>query len=129
MKFQSFTPNILVENVDETVDFYKENFGFQLELSVPAKSGLQWAMLKRDEAVVMFQESKNFAAELPEFKDKPVGGALTFYLKMSGVNEFYEQIKQRVEIVKDLNTTFYGAKEFSVRDCNGFILTFASDAG
>ena len=28
-------------------------------------------------------------------------------------------------LIKDIYTTFYGKKEFSIRDCNGYILTFA----
>ena len=29
------------------------------------------------------------------------------------------------EIVADINTTFYGAREFTMKDCDGYLLIFA----
>jgi hypothetical protein len=31
--------------------------------------------------------------------------------------------------VQDLHTTFYGAREFAIQDCNGYVLAFAEMAG
>jgi hypothetical protein len=39
----------------------------------------------------------------------------------------YDQIKDKVNIVKGLEKAFYGATEFSIQDINGYILTFSED--
>jgi 5-bromo-4-chloroindolyl phosphate hydrolysis protein len=40
-------------------------------------------------------------------------------------NTAYQVLKSKVEIVKELHTTFYGMQEFYFKDCNGYILAFA----
>ena len=34
----------------------------------------------------------------------------------------------KAEIVEDLHDTFYGMREFAIRDCNGFWITFGQPA-
>ena len=55
------------------------------------------------------------------------GGQFTFtlYVSMENTKDFYEKIKDKVEIVKELHKTWYGADEFVVRDLNGYIIYFA----
>jgi uncharacterized glyoxalase superfamily protein PhnB len=55
------------------------------------------------------------------------GGALLLYIQISDIRNYFDQIKDKVKIVKDLELTFYGATEFSIEDNNGFLLTFAED--
>jgi len=56
-----------------------------------------------------------------------IGGPLLFYFRISKVREFHEQIKDKVEVIKGIEKTFYGATEFSVKDINGFVLTFSEE--
>jgi uncharacterized glyoxalase superfamily protein PhnB len=49
----------------------------------------------------------------------------TLYFNMKGVEEFFESIRQKVEIVWPLETMDYGQREFGIRDCDGYILAFA----
>jgi uncharacterized glyoxalase superfamily protein PhnB len=44
---------------------------------------------------------------------------------MQDVKGFYEKIKEKVEIVKEIHKTFYGADEFVIKDLNGYIIYFA----
>ena len=119
------TPNMMVEDVNATVEFYRDVLGFNLVMTVPDSGRFDWALVKRDEVEVMFQTRASLSDELPLFEGQAIGGALTFYIKMDGVEELYETLRPRVTVVKDLNPTFYGTREFSIQDCNGFILTFA----
>lgn len=116
---------MMVENVNETVDFYREVLGFNLVMTVPDSGAFDWALVKREEVEVMFQARASLTEEVPLFKDKPVGGALTFFIRMQGVEDLYRQIHPKVNVVQDLHTTFYGTREFAIQDCNGFVLTFA----
>ena len=40
------------------------------------------------------------------------------------VDEMYAALKDRVEIVEEPNDTFYGARQFGIRDLNGYVLWF-----
>ena len=99
--------------------------GFNLVMTVPENGPFEWALMKRGNVEMMFQARASLTQDLPLFKELPLGGALTFYIDMRGVEALYAQIRSHVTIVQDLQTTFCGTREFTIEDCNGFILTFA----
>ena len=124
---KQLTPNLMVDNVNETVVFYQKILEFELVMSVPQEGVFNWAMVQHGEVCLMFQEKKNLIAEYPVLKDTPRGGGLTFYIKVGDVKDLYNKIKKQVNIVLDLHKTFYGTEEFAIQDINGFVLTFADD--
>lgn len=129
VKFESITSNLMVEDVDKTVGYYQDVLGFTLEISVPKDDGkLQWAMVSRDSVDIMLHERANIIEEMPELKDtEPGGGSITLFIKMEGIDPFYDELskKKNTDIIKEPHTTFYGMKEFIIRDINGYIITFA----
>ena len=128
MEYQSLSPNIGVKNVEETVRFYTEVLGFNLIMSVPSpRSGLQWAMVANGEATIMFQETDNLTEEYPQLANRPILGAVTFYVKMKGMHALYEKLQGTKHLAKEMHKTFYGADEFAVVDNNGHILTITED--
>lgn len=123
MDIQSFAPNIGVKNVNDTVKFYTDILGFKLIMSNPQTGAFEWAMVGMGNVVVMFQEEQSLKKEYPALADRPLGGCLTFYVKMIDMMQLYEKVKGTKYLAKDLNKTFYGADEFAVADNNGYILT------
>lgn len=123
---KQLTPNLMVDDVNETVRFYQEILGFKLVMSVPQEGVFNWAMVQHGEVSLMFQEKENIIAEYPVLKDTPIGGGLTFYIKVEDVTGLYNKLKTQVNVVLDLQKTFYGAEEFAIQDINGFVLTFAN---
>ncbi len=125
---KKLTPNIMVEDVNGTVQFYKDVLGFQVIVTVPEEGVFNWAMLGRDDVQLMVQSRASLTEELPLLHGRAIGGTLTFYVDVSDVQGLYEQIKGKVTIVQDMHTTFYGAQEFAIQDNNGYILAFAQTA-
>lgn len=126
--FKSITANLMVEDVDETVSYYRGVLGFSLEMSVPRDDGkLQWAMITRDSVELMLHEKGNLLEEVPQLKGSKMGGSLTLFVEIENFDELYGTVSQHknVEFIKEPHTTFYGMKEFTIRDLNGYILTFA----
>jgi uncharacterized glyoxalase superfamily protein PhnB len=121
----SLSPNIFVENMNETIDFYK-SIGFQLIMTVPESGDFVWAMMANGEVSFMFQTFASLGDELPEISRKN-GGSLLFYIKLKNIRQFFEQLKDKVTVLKGLEVTFYGATEFSFLDNNNYVLTFAED--
>lgn len=125
--FKKLTPNIMVEDIDRTIAFYKETLGFELLATAPEQGPFDWAMLRRDEVDVMFQTRASLEGELPVLKQKEIGGALTLYIAVENIKELYACLQGNVTVLQDMHTTFYGAQEFAIQDCNGFVLTFAEN--
>jgi uncharacterized glyoxalase superfamily protein PhnB len=123
---ESLSPNIFVENINETIDFYK-SIGFKLAMTVPETGNdFIWAMMVNGEVTFMFQTFASLGEQLPDISRKS-GGSMLFYINLKKIREFYELIKDKVKVLKGLETTFYGATEFSILDNNNYVLTFAED--
>ena len=128
MALQSLTPNLMVNDVEETIEYYTDVLGFTLLMTVPETGKLDWAMVKRNEVVIMFQSSKSLKEGVPRLAGEKPGGGLTFYIKVDRVTEIHEELfNNEAEIISDLDSTFYDTIEFSVVDLNGYILTFSED--
>lgn len=121
---ESLSPNIFVKDIAATISFY-ELLGFKVAMSVPeAGPDLLWAMMTNGAVTMMFQTFSSLADDLPEIH-RVDGGSLLLYINLKSIRAFFEEIKDKVTVLKGLETTFYGATEFSIKDNNGYVLTFA----
>jgi len=128
MIFKDATPNLMVKNVKKTVDFYTNILGFNLIASVPETGDWVFAIVQSGNIMFMFQEENSLKEEYPQLsRFSPDGGGLTFYIHVTDIHALYEKLKDKVTIAKDLHQTFYGATDFAIEDCNGYILTFSQD--
>jgi uncharacterized glyoxalase superfamily protein PhnB len=122
---ESISPNIFVKDINRTIEFYKE-LGFKLVTTVPEEGDYVWAMMTCGNVTFMFQTFESLADELPEISRND-GGSLLLYIGIKGIRSFFEQIKDKVTVIKGLEKTFYGATEFSIMDNNNYVLIFAED--
>lgn len=122
---KAITPNIFVHNIQQTIGFYKK-IGFELTMTVPDEADTVWAMMKCGNVMFMFQTFESLENELPDISRKN-GGSLLLYIEVEKIEKLFKELKDKVEIVKDLEKTFYGAMEFSIKDINNYILTFAEN--
>ena len=123
---ESLSPNIFVTDINATIAFYKL-LGFDLAMSVPEEGpDIVWAMMVKGNVSFMFQTFDSLANELPEIS-RTDGASLLLYIKLKGIRTFFEDIKDKVTVLKGLEKTFYGATEFSIQDINNYVLTFAED--
>jgi uncharacterized glyoxalase superfamily protein PhnB len=122
----SLSPNIFVKSMGDTIAFY-QSIGFQLIMTVPESgSEFVWAMMVNGNVTFMFQTFSSLGDELPQISRQD-GSSLLLYIKLKEIRNFFEQIKDKVTVLKGLETTFYGATEFSILDNNNYVLTFAED--
>ncbi|MGE7991639.1 VOC family protein [Pseudomonas sp. NPDC089554] len=49
----------------------------------------------------------------------------TFYLSITDLDRYHEQVKGRTTLAWPLQDMPYGSREFGVRDCNGYYLAFS----
>src|ERR1700733_5148964 len=122
----SLSPNVFVEKMNETISFYK-SIGFNLAITVPPEGDeFVWAMMTNGAVTIMFQTFASLGEELPQIS-RNNGGSLLFYINIKGIRKFFEDVTDKVTVLKGLEKTFYGATEFSILDNNNYVLTFAED--
>ncbi|MDR0420712.1 MAG: VOC family protein [Prevotellaceae bacterium] len=139
MEINKLTPNMAVADIRQTVKFYCDNLGFKLIVAIPeSQDGAEqelsegkeyvYAMLQKDHAELMFQRLDSFKEDVPSAdKVSLVGASVSFYMQGNGIESFYEELKSKNIQVSELKQTWYGIKEFYLKDNNGYILCFAED--
>jgi uncharacterized glyoxalase superfamily protein PhnB len=121
---ESLSPNIYVQDVQGTIQFYSK-LGFKTVMTVPENSEEPvWAMMQNGGVTIMFESFTSIEGRLPEIS-RNQGGSLLFYIKVQNIQAVYESLKDEVTVLHGLQKTFYGATEFTIKDCNGYVLTFA----
>ena len=121
---ESLSPNIFVRDMKATIAFYKV-IGFKITMSVPeVGDNFVWVNMVNGNVALMFQTFESLGNELPEISRND-GGSLLLYINLKNIKQFFNEVKDKVTVLKGLETTFYGATEFSIKDNNGYVLTFA----
>lgn len=136
MKLQSITANMMVKDVTKSVEYYTQILRFDLFMWVDFDKQADFdgihedveyafAILKSENYELMLQSEKSLSTDLPFLEKWYSNSSLALYLRIENIEEYFDSIKDRVEILKNIETTWYGMKEFYVKDINGYILGFA----
>ena len=110
---------IHVPDVRATADWYA-SIGFRV-VDIGKEDGREdgeavWALLALGDGRVMLSAGgRPSTAERRE---------IDLYIYTEDVEGVARRIRDRVRVVEDLHDTFYGTREFIIRDCNGFWITF-----
>ena len=110
---------IHVPDVRATVEWYT-SIGFTAcDTYDDGGDGMSFALLSFGTSEVMFN-----AGGKPSALDRR---EVDLYVHADNVEELYLRLKDRVEVVEGLHDTFYGMREFIIRDVNRFWVTFGQD--
>jgi uncharacterized glyoxalase superfamily protein PhnB len=120
MMGKSVAPMIHVPDVRATVDWY-QSIGFSVVATYGngTPDGLSFGILSFGNSEVMFNQGGETSSKRRREVD--------LYVNTDNVEELYERLKDRVEIVKPPHDTFYGMREVIIRDLNRFWITFGQE--
>jgi uncharacterized glyoxalase superfamily protein PhnB len=125
MVLNTLTPNIMVEDVEETVEWYEDAFDATLVATLPPGDGTPWwAQVVIDDITLMFQTRDSLVDEFPEMEGESGPGSTAFFIDVSDIRYFYDSLDDEVTVVQELSQTEHGRNQFAVQDCNGYILWF-----
>ena len=113
---------IHVPDVQATVTWY-EAIGFTVKATYADETGenLSFALMKFGEATeVMF----NTDGETSDKRRREVD----LYVYTDNVDELYETLKDRVDVIEKPHDRFYGMRELIIRDLNRFWITFGEES-
>ena len=110
-------PMIHVPDVLATVEWY-QNIGFTVDNTYGNEAdGLSFAILSFGDSQVMFNEGGRTSSDKRREVD--------LYVYADDIDQLYEQLKDKVDVVEEPHDTFYGMRELILRDLNRFWITFA----
>jgi uncharacterized glyoxalase superfamily protein PhnB len=114
-------PMIHVPDVRATVDWYQQ-IGFNVVATYGDETGdnFSFAIVKFGETEVMF----NTDGETSDKHRREVD----LYVYTDNIDELYETLKNRVDVVDPPHDTFYGMREVIMRDLNRFWITFGQES-
>lgn len=121
-RMQSAAPCFAVSDVGKTIRWYEEQLGF-VGHRFPETGPHAFGIVVRDQIEIMLQRLDGY--QKPDLYTKRDGGVWDAYIRMQGVKDFYQSIKDNVEILLPLAKQFYGDWEFEVKDLNGYVLVFS----
>jgi len=126
MKFQKLTPNLVVRDVAASMKFYQTTLGFQPAITVPDQAPYVFGSVTSGGVEIFFNDQKAVAADYPALGAKPIGGALTLFIEVEGIEEIMAAVKKAgAKVTMPLKEQFYGMREFAFEDPEGWEVTIA----
>ena len=112
---KSVSPMIHVPDVGATAAWYQA-LGFEVVDTNEDEGEIDWVMLTWGDTVIMFN-----AGGRPTNADRR---EVDLYVTTDDIDILHQRLRDRVDVVEAPHETFYGMREFTVRDPNGFWVTF-----
>jgi len=117
MSFNSLTPLLEVENMDETIAFYETILDFKCI----ERQNNEWAIVQKDDVSIMF--SDRFYKD--EYPNTCMTGGL--YINTDNIDVIWQILKDKVRVSYPIEDFEYGMREFSIYDNNGYRLQFGQE--
>lgn len=114
------TGELVCRDIKDTVLFYTEILRFS-----KIDETDDWIKLSFGQNDLMFITKKEISKDVEDLSCYPIGGSFVLLIEISGIREYFEKIKKKVVVVKELYRTDYGTTEFVIKDNNGYYLMYS----
>lgn len=119
-KLKSAAPTFLVSDVGSTAEWYEKQLGFVASFT-PKQPPYVYASLSSDQVEIMLLRLEGYHKPTVE---RPTGH-WDAYIRMQGVRDFYDAVRQTTPVKTELVERPYGDCEFEIVDPNGYVLVFS----
>jgi uncharacterized glyoxalase superfamily protein PhnB len=125
MKLTDLTPNLITNDIDRALTFYRDVLGFDVVATVPEEPPLLFVWVKRDEVNVFLNDARAVHEETPVGSLVVGQSGVALFIHMEGIADWWEQVQHKTHVVMPLKDQWYGQTEFSITDPDGYVITFA----
>jgi len=108
VKLQRLVPMLPVRSMPASVEFYQKVLGFEVETR---NDEWGWARLRLGDCSLMVDQSLNLQPDAPR--------QTILYLYPEDVVRYHAQVRHNGCPAPELRVTFYGMREFRIRDPDG----------
>jgi len=113
-------PEIAVSDLEQSLAFYTALGFTKQDDGIIDDKGSQWCSLSMGDAALWLIR-QDIVEDLDTDEEK--GNGVNIYLSVDDVDATYEKLKPEATIVKEIETLWYGLRQFSVVDPDGYLLT------
>jgi uncharacterized glyoxalase superfamily protein PhnB len=125
-KLNTAAPTFVVSDVGATIRWYREHLGFDA-YPFPKEEPFVFASIVRDGVEIMLMRIEGY--QKPDLSSLRPSGLWDAYIRMEGITELYESVRDKLPVKMPLVRQSYGDTEFEVRDPNGYVLVFSELLG
>jgi uncharacterized glyoxalase superfamily protein PhnB len=119
------TPILHVKNVEPSLKFWTERFGFKVTIQVPEGDHIGFAAMEAGNIELMLQTYQGMKGDPNSPLTKAVDQGPSFiFMEVPDINAVIEALKG-AEMVQELHETPYGAKEVVVKEPGGHFVIFS----
>ena len=118
-EFRNTTPMLKTKSIQDTVDFYTQVLGFELETIWPEDEPTL-CVLDRGSVHLMFSTDADWDAP---GSPPTMTGQLVF--DVSDASGLHDEIQHQAQVLWGPEVYSYGRREFSILDPNGYRLVFS----
>ena len=118
MKINKLSLDLIVDDVSRSIGFYTE-LGFEKIMG-----DSNFAKLKAGTSEIMLMLKSDFEKEVPSLNRPKNEGLFVLVIEVEDIEEIYEKIKNRINLLRELQSTDYGTKEFMFEDPDGYLVQF-----
>ena len=130
IQLHKLTPNLVVKNVEASLQFYREVLGLERAMTVPDEAPFIFASMTNASVTngaveIFFNDQKIVAAEYPKLAAN-IGGSFTLYIEVDDLQAVFDRVEGRgARISMPVKDQFYGMREFAFEDIDGYTITIA----
>jgi len=125
MNVKKITAVLFAQEIEPSVKFWVERFGFEKTAEVPDGDKLAFVMLQKGNVELMYQSYASADKDVGTSISQAVRKGPTFlYVEVDNLEETIGAVKG-AEVVIPKRKTFYGSTEIGVKDPAGHYVTFA----
>ncbi|MBI4546925.1 MAG: VOC family protein [Ignavibacteriae bacterium] len=128
----TIAPSIRVRDMQKSLDFYTKTLGFQASDKLTRKDGrIVHASVGFDSPLLMLSlvEYVRTPQTKEDLAKNKLGIGVEFYIAINGskkLDEFFTEVKAKgITVINEPKTEFWGDRIFTVRDPDGYALTFS----
>lgn len=121
---KKITPILFVQELEPCIHFWTERLGFQKTVEVPEGSKIGFAIVEKNGVELMYQSFASAEKDNAATGEAVRKGPSFLYIDVDDLDAALEATKG-AEMVMQVRTTFYQAREFGIKDPAGHYLIFA----
>jgi uncharacterized glyoxalase superfamily protein PhnB len=121
---KKITPILFAQEIEPCTQFWTERMGFQKIVEVPEGDKIGFVLLEKDGLELMYQSYASVEKDDAVTAAAARKGPAFLYIEVEDLNAALGATRG-AELAMAVRNTFYGAKEFGVKDPVGHYLIFA----
>ena len=121
---KKITPILFAAEIEPCIQFWTVRMGFQKTVEVPEGDRLGFAIVEKDGVELMYQSYLSVEKDNPQTAEGVKKGPAFLYVDVDDLNHALAAARD-ADMFMPVRSTFYGAREFGIKDPAGHYVIFA----